>query len=104
MYKLLVHGKVQNVHPQDVSLLREGYFELKSIQILEVQEILLRESIPRQVYKKFGGPRGERGLGCSRRRQGSGILKEEERTNFFFSSKFLSLSHIKQFFPLSPLN
>ena len=68
MYKLLVHEKVQNMHPQDVSLLREDYFELKSIQILEVQEILLRESIPTQVYKKFGGPRGERGLGFSRRR------------------------------------
>ena len=45
MNKLLVHEKVQNMHPQDVSLLREDYFELKSIQILEVQEILLRESI-----------------------------------------------------------
>ena len=56
------------MHPQDVSLLREDYFELKSIQILEVQEILLRESIATQVYKKFGGPRGERGLGFSRRR------------------------------------
>ena len=33
------------------------------------------------------------------RREGSGILKEEERTNFFFPhSTFLSLSHINFFF------
>ena len=36
--------------------------------------IALRESFPRQVDKKSRGPQGE----------GSGILKEEERTNFFF--------------------
>ena len=48
----------------------------------------MRESIPRQVDKKPGG---------SPRREESGILKEEERTNFFFSSTFLSLSHIKVF-------
>ena len=34
----------------------------------------MRESIPRQVDKKSRGPQGERG---------SGILKEEERANFF---------------------
>ena len=33
--------------------------------------LTMRESIPRQVDKKFGGPQGERGL------------KEEERTHFF---------------------
>ena len=46
----------------------------------------VRASIPRQVDKKSKGPRGggERGLGLSRRRKGSGILKEEERTNIFF--------------------
>ena len=37
----------------------------------------------------------------SLRREGSGTLKEEERTNVFFSSTFLSLSHIKLFFSLS---
>ena len=43
-------------------------------------------------------------MGLSKRRQGSGILKEEKRANFFFSSSFftfLSLSHIKHF-SLSP--
>ena len=40
-------------------------------------------------------------LGLSKPRYGSGILKEEERTNIFFFSLFLSLSHINHFFPLS---
>ena len=30
----------------------------------------IRESIPRQIDKKSGGPQGERGLGFSRRRKG----------------------------------
>ena len=46
--------------------LKDGYFLL--------WHVLLRESCPRQVDKKSRGPQGE----------GSGILKEEERTNFFF--------------------
>ena len=72
----------------------------------------MKESIPRQVDKKSGvpeeekgvwGPRGgERGLGFSRRRQGSGILQKEERTNFFPPSTFLSLSHIKWLFFFKP--
>ena len=37
----------------------------------------MRESVPRQVDKKSGSPR---------RREGSGILKEEERTYVFFFS------------------
>ena len=37
--------------------------------------ILLRESIPRQIDKSRGSPR----------REGSGILKEDERTKFFFA-------------------
>ena len=53
------------------------------------------ESFSRQVDKKSGFPKEERG---------AGILKKEERTNYFFST-FLSLSHIKHFlflfFPLS---
>ena len=55
------------------------------------------KSISRQVDKKSGFPEEERG---------AGILKKEERTNYFFST-FLSLSHIKHFlffvffFPLS---
>ena len=42
----------------------------------------MKESIPRQVDKKSGGPQGERG---------SGILKEEERTNIFFALHSLGL-------------
>ena len=43
----------------------------------------MRESLPRQVDKKSRGPQGER----------SGLLKEEERTNFllFFPSIFLRI-------------
>ena len=52
-------------------------------QKMDETELILRESIPRQVDKKSGSLKGEKGLGFSRRRQGSGILKEEERTNFF---------------------
>ena len=43
----------------------------------------LRESFSRQVGKKSRGPQGE----------GSGILKEEKRTNFFFSSTFLRIMY-----------
>ena len=46
-------------------------------------------SIPRQVDKKSGGPRGDRGLEFSRRRKGQ---------TSFFPSTFLSLSHIELFF------
>ena len=70
---------------------------------MEYRHEILRESIPRQVDKKSRGPQGERDLGFSRRRQGSGILKEDERTNvlfFLFLSTFLSLSHMKQLFSL----
>ena len=44
--------------------------------------LILGESIPRQVDKKVQG---------SPRREGSGILKEEERTNFFFPLHSLGL-------------
>ena len=59
---------------------------------------IMRESIPRQVDKKFGVPKketvvwgsqgGDRGLEISRRR----------KRQTFFPSTFLSLSHIKCFF------
>ena len=39
---------------------------------------IMRESIPRQIGKNSKGPQGEP------RRERSGILKEEERTDFFF--------------------
>ena len=83
MYKLLVHGKVQNIRPQDVSLLRD-YFELKSIQILEVQEILLRKSIPRQVYKQFGGTRGEGAWGSQGGDRDLEFLRKRKGQTFFF--------------------
>ena len=38
----------------------------------------------RWVDKKSGVPQEERGLGLSKGRWRSGVLKEEERTNFFF--------------------
>jgi len=44
----------------------------------------VRESIPRQINKKFRVPKEEKGVGGSRSGDwGSGILKEEKRTNFF---------------------
>ena len=44
--------------------------------------ILLRESIPRKVDKKSGGPQGERGLEFSRKR----------KRTFFFPSTFLRIT------------
>ena len=41
----------------------------------KIEDRRMRESFPRQVDKKSRSPQGE---------EGSGILKEEERTNFFF--------------------
>ena len=56
-----------------------------------------REPSPRQVDNNSGVPRGgERVLGLLKQRWWSGILKEEEMTNIFFFSTFLS--HIKRFF------
>ena len=58
----------------------------------------MRESIPRQIDKKFRVPQEEKGdWGSQSGDWGSEILKEEKRTNVF-SSAFLSLSHIKCFF------
>ena len=53
----------------------------------------------RGVWNSQGG---ERGLGLSKWKQGSGILKEEERTNLFLStflqfSSVWSLSHVRLF-------
>ena len=45
----------------------------------------MRESFPRQVGKKSRGPP---------RREGSGVLKEEERTNFFVPLHSLGLYNI----------
>ena len=55
----------------------------------------MRESVTRQVDKKSGGPRGERGLEFSRRRKGQLFC-------FFYFSAFLSLSHMKLFFFFKP--
>ena len=52
----------------------------------------VRKSIPRQIDKKFRVPKEEKWVWCSQSGDwGSGILKEEKRTNFFF------------FFPLQSL-
>ena len=55
---------------------------LGNIILLKEKEAM-RESFPRQIDKKSRGPQGE----------GSGILKEEKRTNFFFSSTFLRIMY-----------
>ena len=45
----------------------------------------MRESIPRQIDKKFRVPKEEKGVwGSQSGNWGSGILKDEKRTNFFF--------------------
>ena len=54
----------------------------------------VRESVPRQVDKKSGVPKEERGVWDS---QGGGKDK-----HLFFPSTFLSLSHIKLFFFFKP--
>ena len=56
-------------------------FSLGSIILLK-EKGGMRESFPRQVDKESRGPQ---------RREGSGILKEEERTNFFPFSTFLRI-------------
>ena len=54
----------------------------------------MRESIPRQIDKKFRVPKEEKGdWGSQSGDWGSEILKEEKRTNVF-SSAFLSLSQL----------
>ena len=61
--------------------------------------VQLRHSVPRQLDKQPGVPKEETGVwGSQEDREGSGILKEKERTKDFFLSTFLSLSHIKYFF------
>ena len=53
---------------------------------------LVKESIPGQVDKKSGVPEEEIGVWNSRGKD----------KRLFFPSTFLSLSHVKQFFSLSP--
>ena len=49
------------------------------------QAKILRESIPRQIDKKFRVPKEEKGVWSSRNGDWeSEILKEEKRTNIFF--------------------
>ena len=70
--------------------------------------LIWQSQFPGGLIRSAGVPAwGERRLGVSRRRQGSGILKEEDRGKdklgfvFFFASTFLGLRHIKPFFSLS---
>ena len=65
-----------------------------------ILNIILRELNPRQVDKMSRVPKEEKGVGGS---QGGDRALEFSRrrkgqTFFFFSSTFLSLSHIKRFF------
>ena len=62
--------------------------------ILLKENVGMRQSVPRQVDRKSRVLEEERwGLGLSKRREGSGILKEEETTSFF-SPIFLSKYYI----------
>ena len=56
-------------------------FSLGNIILLK-EKGEMKESFPRQVDKESRGPQ---------KREGSGILKEEERTNFFSFSTFLRI-------------
>ena len=53
--------------------------------------LMVTESLRKQLDKSGFPEKEKRGLGLSKRRYGSGVLKEEERTNFFFPSAFPSL-------------
>ena len=59
----------------------------------------MREPIPRQVDKKSGVPKEEKGVwgSQSRDRNMEFLRRRKVQTSFFFST-FLSLSHIKHFF------
>ena len=58
-------------------------------------QMILRESIPRQIDKKFRVPKEEKGVwGSWSGDWGSEILKEEKRTNSF-SSEFLQFSSVQ---------
>ena len=54
-------------------------------------KVIARESFPRQVDKESAAAAAAKLLQLSPRREGSGILKEEERTNFFSFSTFLRI-------------
>ena len=56
-------------------------------------KVIARESFPRQVDKESAAAAAAAAklLQLSPRREGSGILKEEERTNFFSFSTFLRI-------------
>ena len=59
----------------------------------------VRESIPRQVDKKYIFPEEEKGVwGSQGRDRGLEFSRRRKGQTFFFFSTFLSLSHIKRFF------
>ena len=88
------------------------YSELTNVVIVSGDQgrdsaIYIHDPFSHKPVSQFLG-RLIRRQGSPRRRKGSGVLKEEERTNVFFFlflfslSTFLSLSHINFFFSLSP--
>ena len=98
----IARRNINNLRYADDTTLMAESEELKSL-LMKVKEesekvglnlnihktkIMVRESFPRYVDKKSRGPQGERGLESSRRKKGQ----------TFFSSTFLSLSHIKCFY------
>ena len=60
--------------------------------------VLVKESIPRQIDKKFRAPKEEKGVWGSRSGDWtSGILKEEKRTNFFSLHSLVLVNYTTQF-------
>ena len=74
--------------PVDCSLPGSSVHRILQARILEW--VALREPIPRQIDKKSGVPEDEKGVWGSQR---GGKDK-----HFYFSSTFVSLSHIKRSF------
>ena len=59
--------------------------------------VKVKESIPRQIDKKFRVTKEEKGVWGSQSGNGSGILKEEERTNFFCLHSLVLVNYTTQF-------
>ena len=88
--------------PQAVSCLGTGGAEKGTWLQGDSHLLLLRESIPRQVDKKSGVPKKEKGAWGSRGGdRGLEFSRRKKRQTSFFPSTFLSLSHIKHCFSLS---
>ena len=90
---ILVTGAISMERRQGKRNMHQGPSMCELLCSCLFSQLLLRKSVLRQVDKKSGASKQEIWVWS---------LKKEKRTNFFFPSTFLSLSHIKQFFSLSP--